>query len=308
MSKYQDVSHRGVEVFAKELAERLMQSHQVDIITAGDFPSFKKIILGKYDVVIPLNGRFQSFLISWGRYFFGYKVLISGHSGIGRDDIWNIVVARPNVFVALTDKAEKWAKKFGWGLSIIRIYNGIDLRKFKPDGERKNLPLPKPVILSVGALSWYKHHERVIKAVARVKKGSLLIVGVGDQQEKLQGMGSNLLKGRFAISDYPYYEMPKLYRSVDLFTLPSWDREAFGIVYLEAMASNLPVVAPDDANRREIIGDAGFYVSDTTNEDEYADKIEKALAKKWDNLPRKQAEHFSWDKIALEYETLLRTL
>lgn len=308
LSKYQHISNRGVEVFVSELASRLAHTHQVDVITDGDLPAFQKVISGKYDVVIPLNGRLQSLLVFLGKYFLGYKVLISGHSGIGKDDIWNIVVARPDVFVALTEKAKKWAKKFALGVKVNKIHNGIDLQKFQPNGTEMDLHLPKPIILSVGALTWYKHHERVIKAVVKLGRGSLLIVGVGDQKESLQKMGSDLLKDRFAISNFSYDQMPQVYRSVDLFTLPSWDREAFGIVYLEAMASNLPVVATDDENRREIIGEAGLFVRDTTNEVEYADKIEKALEKKWDNIPRKQAENFSWDKVANEYELLLKRL
>ena len=40
--------------------------------------------------------------------------------------------------------------------------------------------------------------------------------------------------------------MPIVYRSADMFTLPSID-EPFGLCYVEAMASGLTVVAPDIA-------------------------------------------------------------
>ena len=94
--------------------------------------------------------------------------------------------------------------------------------------------------------------------------------------------------------------MPEVYRGADVFTLPSWEREAFGLVYLEAMASNLPVVAPDDESRREIIKDAGILVG-VTDVDLYAKALKEAAEKNFGDKPRRQAEKFSWDKISKEY-------
>jgi len=73
------------------------------------------------------------------------------------------------------------------------------------------------------------------------------------------------------------------------------------------MASGLPVVAADDPIRREIVGDAGIFV-DPTDTDAYAKAIKEALGKNWGDVPRKQAEKFSWDEIALKYERLLKSL
>ena len=80
--------------------------------------------------------------------------------------------------------------------------------------------------------------------------------------------------------------------------------EAFGIVYVEAMASGLPVVATDDENRREIIGDAGLFV-DPENIEEYAQTLGKALKTDFGEKPRQQAKKFSWDKIASQYEQIM---
>ncbi|HLD91975.1 MAG TPA: glycosyltransferase, partial [Patescibacteria group bacterium] len=83
--------------------------------------------------------------------------------------------------------------------------------------------------------------------------------------------------------------------------------ESFGIVLVEAMATGLPVVATNDAIRKEIVGDAGLFV-DPTNADEYAKILEKALNTNWGDKPRNQAEKFSWDKIAKSYEEILENL
>ena len=93
--------------------------------------------------------------------------------------------------------------------------------------------------------------------------------------------------------------MPAVYRAADVFTLVSDSTEAFGIVYLEALASGLPVVATDDELRREILGDYGIYVKDVWGE-EYVEKLKLALSKKR-YRPEQWLKQFSWDKIAEDY-------
>ncbi|MDD5415786.1 MAG: glycosyltransferase [Candidatus Daviesbacteria bacterium] len=304
LSRLQNKVSRGAENFVLELSKRLSKNYQVDILSGNDADNILKVIKGGYDIAIPINGRLQSLKTSLGRITGKYKLLITGHSGIGRDDIWNIAVARPDVFVALTDFMAKWAKQWAWASRVVKIPNGIDLDKFSPEGEKIKLDLKKPIILSVGALVWYKHHEKVIDAVSRLRKGSVLIVGEGELKEDLKKLGKEKLGDRFMISNFSYEDMPKVYRSSDLFTLPSWDREAFGIVYLEAMASGLGVVAPNDVSRREILGDAGLF-AEISNPIDYAETVKKALGIDWVKLARAQAEKFSWEKVAKEYEELM---
>lgn len=301
LSRYQNKIERGAENFVSELARRLMENHDVVILSGEQADSLKKILSTKPDIVIPINGRMQAFKASLGRIISGYKLLISGHSGIGRDDLWNILVVRPDVFVALTSVMEKWVKRFAWGCKVVKIPDGVDLKKFTPVGEKLDTGLPKPIILSVGALEWYKHHERVIDAVSFLSEGSLVVVGDGTEKEKLEKYGNKKLGNRFRIIKLTNKQMPWVYRAADVFTLPSWDREAFGIVYIEAMACNVPVIGPDDLSRKEIIGEAGILV-DVEDTAKYTSSIIKALSIKWDMKPRKQAEKFSWEKIVKEYE------
>lgn len=303
LSRYQNTINRGAENFVSEISRRLSERHEVNILSGRDADEIFQIINSKYDVVIPINGRFQSLKASLGRLLGGYKLLITGHSGIGRDDIWNILV-KPDIFVALTDYQAVWAKRWAWGSKVIKIPNGIDLNKFTSNGPKIDIDLPKPIILSVGALVWYKHHERVIRAIREMGEGSVLIVGKGIEKDKLERLGQELLGKRFKITSFDYKDMPNVYRSCDLFTLPSWSREAFGIVYLEAMASGLGVVAPDDSPRREIVGEAGVFV-DVSNPQKYAEAIKQALKINWSKKARKQAEKFSWDKIANKYQEVL---
>jgi len=303
LSRLQNKVSRGAENFVLGLSKRLSNNHRVDVLSGNDADNIWKVIKGDYDIVIPINGRLQSLKVSLGRITGKYKLLITGHSGIGRDDIWNIAICKPDVFVALTDHMARWAKSWAWGSRIVKISNGIDLNEFSPVGEKIELDLPKPIILSVGALTWYKYHDRVIRVIKEMGHGSVLIVGEGEEKEKLENFGRDLGK-RFRIANFKYKDMPKVYRSCNLFTLPSWGREAFGIVYLEAMASGLGVVAPNDASRREILGDAGLF-AEVNNPVDYAETVKKALDIDWSIKARAQAEKFSWEKVVKEYEELM---
>lgn len=303
LSRYQKTINRGAETFVSELSEALREKNvDVDVLSGADADSLNKILEGKYDVVMPINGGFQALKASLGRVIGGYKLIISGQAGIGRGSIWNLAVM-PDIFVALTDHMVRWANQWRLFSKIIKIPNGVDLKKFTPEGDNIKIDLPRPIILSVGALSWYKHHERFIKAVEKMGEGSVLIVGEGEEKEKLQKLGTKL-NARFRIDNFSYEDMPKVYRSADLFTLPSWEREAFGIVYVEAMASGLGVVAPNDEARREIVGEGGLLV-DVSDPSLYADALRQALKMDWSKKARKQAEKFSWDKIAGCYKNII---
>lgn len=262
------------------------------------------------DIVIPLNSGWQALIISFISRFLGSKVVIPGESGPGWHDRWNLWV-KPHVFVALTDRQKKWAKKASiWkGVQIVKIPNGVDLDQFNPAGKKKKLNLQRPVTLLVGATIPSKRVEQGIAAVAKLKQGSLLLLGTGPGDKRVDKLGYRLLgKKRYSHLSVSHSDMPTYYRSADLFTLCSASSEAFGIVYLEALASGLPCVATDDASRREIVDEGGVFVKNPDSETEYSQAISQALKKKWGKKPLQQAQKFSWDKVAKQYLSLFKKL
>lgn len=260
-----------------------------------------------FDIIVPLNGGWQTVLCRLFSWFKKKKMMVIGRAGIGRDDLWNLLWF-PDVFVALTREAFSWAKRINARVKIVYIPNGIDLDEFKPDGLKAKISLQKPIILCVGALTKNKRINLTIQAVSLIKNCQLLILGAGPLKKNLEKEGESLLgKDRFMIRSVPAFEMPRYYRSAQVFTLASFKGEAFGNVYLEAMASNLPVVATFDPKRQEIIGKAGILV-DPENTKEYAKSLGEVLSRDYHDLPRKQAEKFSWEIIIQKYEKLLATL
>jgi len=334
---YNGAVERGSEVFVKELASRLSQKHAVcvfqsgkkgqedyQIIQIGGIPfrpfsrlyNFWVLIFTlkclpvlwkeKYDWIIPINGRWQAVLCRLLRYFRRGKILISGHAGVGLEDRINITVGKPDIFVALTPSAYTWARKISPKRKIIMIPNGVDTEKFNPEVLPVKLPLTKPVIICVSALLPYKRIDYLIKAAALIpEKNSLLIIGDGPLRGQLTQLGEKLLGSRFMlIPSVPYGDINAYYRAALVFSLPSRQSEAFGLVYLEAMACNLPIVAPDDINRQEIIDKAGLFC-DPEIISRYAETLKKALSTDFGDIPVKQAKKFAWDQIARQYDKLI---
>lgn len=345
LSFYSGVVYRGVETFVHELANGLVElgndvtvyqlgkklpnskyktvtiDVDVDWSKKGSYVPFVnyyclrvkkftnkalKVIAKDTDIIFPTNGQWQSVLCSLWAKWNKKKIVIAGQSGPGLDDRLNLY-SMPNVFVAISSYALNKSRKINHFVKSVYIPNGVSLEDFGLQGETLQLRLEKPIILCVSALVGWKRLDLIIKAVSRLKNGSLLLVGKGDQENNLQKLGDKLLPNRFKILNFDHKDMPKVYRSADLFTFSTVPWESFGIVLVEAMASGLAVVATDDPIRREIVGDAGLFV-DPTDINAFAKTIEKALNTTWGEKPRKQAEKFDWDKIALEYEKLFTKL
>lgn len=327
---YQNNTERGSEVFVNELSKRLSEKHSVDVL-GGNYASQDRVPLlwrlyldpnglaiffftmsqvptllkNNYDVVIPLNGGWQPALVRIVTWVLRKKMIIVGQSGIGWDDRNNLFCF-PDRFVAISTRARTWAGKVLPGVKNVYIPNGVDRNVFNPKGEVYKHGLRKPVFLCVAALVPSKRIDRTIDAVSRIKGSSLIVVGKGPLEKSLTSLGKKVLGERFLLVNAKHSQMPSLYRSADVFTLVSESSEAFGIVYAEALASNLPVVAPNDEQRREIVGDAGVLTG--TSEDAYKASLEKSLSLKLKELPRKQSEKFDWDIIAQKYENLISSL
>lgn len=268
--------------------------------------TFPKIIKGRFDVVIPVNGGWMPALMRICTWLYRGKMVIAGQSGMGWDDRNNLWCF-PDAFVALSSRAKTWAKKVNPFVNVKYIPNGVDTVKFCLEGDSIKTKLNKPIILCAAALTKTKRIDLVIKAVAKLKNASLLVVGGGDLRSEIYDLGHKMLGDRFELIKLPFEDMPKVYRTADIFTLVSEPYYSFEIVLAEAMASGLPVVATDDAIRREIVGDAGILVNpaDTNG---YVQALKKALGTNWGNKPQKQAEKFSWDIISDQYRKLFDEL
>jgi len=288
-----------------------------------------------YDIIISINGYLQLNVLMSQLNTFKAKVIFVNqaqfHPSIlhmaGWDNWWKLK-QKPDAFVCVTDIMYQWVNQHtSPQTKVIKIPNGVDLIKFNPFVKPVKINLPVPIILCVAGLQKYKRIGLLIEAVAslnsfyksktltdRLSKisrnslASLLVLGDGPLKPELTTLGRQLLGDqRFKIISVPYDHISNYYSACDLFSLPSEPLEAFGIAYLEAMACNKPVIAPDDDSRKEIIGDGGM-LTQVTDINKYAQALSASLNFNWGNKPRKQAEKFSWDIVAKQYENLFTRL
>lgn len=260
----------------------------------------------KYDIIIPTDGGWEPAFIRLLTWLQGKKMVIVGHAGLGWDDknnIWSF----PDTFVALSEKAKKWARQVNPFIKIQVIPDGINLEVFKPVGKKFDLKLKKPIVLCVSALNPGKRIDKVIRAVAELHTASLFVVGKGEEKEDLQKLGYELLGNRFLLSSFSFDKMPEVYRSANVFASASMGYHSFEIVILEALATNLPVVVNDDEIRKEIVGSGGYLI-DPENTKDFAKAIERSLNTSWSDKPRRQAELFSLEKVTAAYTKLFEDL
>ena len=275
-------------------------------------PCISYLIRHQADLIFPHNDYGGLLSANCVRAIRGTPILFRHHSLLrNRRNIERNLSLKPNRAIAHNPTVAKYIKHLAPQQALNIIPYGIDLSLFNPIGKTINTYLPKPIILCVASLKRNSNSriEKAIAAVARLPQASLLICGGGKDRAYFQQLGDRLLgRDRFQIKAFPYARMPEVYRSADLYTLPSLEASS-GLTYLEAMACGLPVVATNDSVRRYLIGDAGI-TCDVTNIDTYARSLQLALEQYWyQQQPQTNALRFSWQEIALQYrKTIIQTI
>ncbi len=129
---------------------------------------------------------------------------------------------------------------------------GVDVLRFAPSARNEALrrqwsPDGKPIVGFVGRLAPEKHVERLIVLAAR-DAVQLVIVGDGVDRNKLQtAMPTAVFTGALYGED-----LAAAYASMDVFVHPG-EHETFCQVVQEALASGLPVIAPDAGGPRDLV-------------------------------------------------------
>lgn len=153
------------------------------------------------------------------------------------------------------------------------------LRRHRLEGSR--------VLLTVSRLSAaerYKGHDVVLRALGQLQATHpdvvYVVAGEGDDRPRLERLAGELgvLGATRFLGRVPDDMLPALYRAADVFVMPS-SGEGFGIAFLEAIASGVPVVAGAAGGSSDPLRDGldGRLVA-PASEEEAADAIADALA------------------------------
>jgi glycosyltransferase involved in cell wall biosynthesis len=159
-----------------------------------------------------------------------------------------------------------------------------------------------PLCLSVGRLAREKNQAFLLTAFAailtRLPAARLLLVGEGDDRQRLEKMTSDLNLGetvRF-VGAVPHDRVGEFYLAADLFLFPSTS-ETQGLVVLEAMAAALPVVAVASDAAADLLGDgeAGLLTPEDST------RFAEGVAELWGLPERRWAMGAAGRRIAAGY-------
>ncbi|NMO32170.1 glycosyltransferase family 4 protein [Streptomyces sp. GMY01] len=206
---------------------------------------------------------------------------------------------------------------------------GVDEKTFHPGSGgaqvRARLGLSdRPVVVCVSRLVRRKGQDTLIRALPRILAAEpdtvLLIVGGGPYEKDLRRLAAETgvaASVRFT-GAVPWAELPAHYGAGDVFAMPcrtrrgGLDVEGLGIVYLEASATGLPVVAGDSGGAPDAVldGETGWVVRGAGPE-EAADRIVTLLGDA--ELRRRMGERgrewvlekWRWDLLAERLKELL---
>ncbi|MFE0445015.1 glycosyltransferase family 4 protein [Streptomyces fungicidicus] len=212
---------------------------------------------------------------------------------------------------------------------MVQLPPGVDEKTFHPGsgGEevRARLGLTdRPVVVCVSRLVPRKGQDTLIRAMPAILAAEpdavLLIVGGGPYEKDLRRLAADTgvaASVRFTGS-VPWSELPAHYGAGDVFAMPcrtrrgGLDVEGLGIVYLEASATGLPVVAGDSGGAPDAVldGETGWVVPGGSPADT-ADRVTALLAdgelrRRMGQRGREWVEDkWRWDLLAEHLKALL---
>jgi len=212
--------------------------------------------------------------------------------------------------IAVSEPARRFASKYVPGYYNI-IPNGIDIEHFSTDvTPLEEFGDGKLNILFLGRLERRKGLNYLLKAYQRVKQeipdSRLIVVGPGTRLRKKyeKWVKRSGLSDVVFIGYAPYAELPRYYKTADVFCAPATSRESFGIVLLEAMAVGKPVVASNIDGYASVLthGEEGLLVPPKDSKGLAQTLIsvlsDETLRQRLGARGRLTAEKYSWNQVA----------
>jgi glycosyltransferase involved in cell wall biosynthesis len=157
----------------------------------------------------------------------------------------------------------------GWSESRIQtLYNRIDVagtqaQMLTKNAARNALNLPNDIFIigNVGRLHHDKDQATLIKSFAKAKPNLpadslLVIIGAGPLEHELKNLVVSLNLNQQVIFKGNVPNAKHYFKAFDLFVLTS-DNEPFGMVLLEALAAELPIICSDCGGGAEVVKDVG---------------------------------------------------
>ncbi|MFC2013376.1 glycosyltransferase family 4 protein [Chloroflexota bacterium] len=212
--------------------------------------------------------------------------------------------------IAVSKPAMEYVRKYFPGDYNI-IPNGIDLEHFSPTvSPIDEFCDDKMNILFVGRLEKRKGLNYLLKAYKRVKQeipeSRLIVVGPGKKLRRKceKEVVKSGLKDVVFVGYTSYDDLPRYYKTADIFCAPATGWESFGIVLLEAMAVGKPVVASSIDGYANVVthGDEGLLVP-PRDEEKLAQTLislmgDQSLRQQMGAKGIIKAQEYGWERVA----------
>jgi len=295
--------------FSVEFKKHMDKYYDIDIIPnmknkrTGTFGRilYEENKFGKYDALFNLSGFAMSHWCNKERKRHKTPFVIRAYNN-GRFEFLNRMY-KPDQMVFLSNHHRN--QICYWGKTI---YDAIDLESMQTTQKSTLVQnLEPPIVLSTSKLIGSSRIESTIEAMYRFGRGTLVQTSDGKQKDSILKKGQKLLNERFVyVGKLPKEQSVSLYNGCDIFVDAS-KCNSTNVNYLEAMASNLPVVTQEDPSRREVIGIAGLLgnLEDTTY---FANLLNRASRIKWGKAPSEQAKRFNWETVIKQYKKIFDDL
>lgn len=226
----------------------------------------------------------------------------------------NSVMKYLHVLTAVSDSGAEYVSTMT-DQPITIIPNGIDLEKYshahaKKKSKEKN-------VLYIGRLERRKGAKYLLQAFQVFSQSNpdvkLIIAGDGPDREKLELLAEDLGLKNVTFLGFVSEELKlELLASADLFCSPAIFGESFGIVLLEAMATNTITIAGNNSGYSDLMQDIGaLSIINPTDIDEFARRLDLMLnqpdlRKLWQSWAKEYVKQFSYPNVIDKYEELYK--
>ena len=223
-----------------------------------------------------------------------------------------------DTFVTVSDVTrQRYARRVGLRPEDgVVVPNSVDARSFGAGPKRADLLeryglANRTVLLTLARLSAaerYKGVDETMEALPALAEThpdvAYLVCGSGDDRDRLEAKAVSLgVADRVVFAGYvDEAEKADHYRLADAFVMPGWG-EGFGIVYLEALACGVPVVASSRDASREAVRDGELgVVVDPHDPASVVEGIRNALGRSKGVPPG--LDHFSQERFAKRWKAV----